>query len=697
MYCKKCGTKLDDNVSFCFNCGERVDNILNNNVNSSLNNVNNNVINNSVQVSKPTPSNKDNNTLKVIIVLLVFIVIGMFTFLVIKKLAPHENPETILTGGSRTVMIYASPTNLESEVEAATTDLSTLSGEEVDLDNLNILLYTGGTKKWHNFIKNDENAIYILKKDGFEKLESYEQKNMSDADTLQDFLDYCYENYKTDHYDLIVYDHGNALDGAVVDDFNPNDIITVSEFEKALSNSPFKKNNKLELILFRACLMGNIEVASTLAPYANYLVASEEVIWMGKIESVLDFLNDVEVEDTAIDFSKKYISSYEDFMGTADPFDDYLSCYSIIDLSKIEAVYKELEKFFDSIDVKDNYSNISKIRANIHQFAEVAGSNYIDTIDLYDFVNQLAKYSDYDKTKVLDALDNAIIFNWSNKEDINGLSIYFPYKGSAQDISYYLKVYDDLEIGEKYKSFINKFSNYKLNGSSKSLISGAVVNKETQVEGNEFSLQLTDEQINEYAHSRYLVVRKMNDEYYMPVFYSDNATLTDDGILKTNITNKIIKLKDVVHDGQVIDDAYLQVFDVSEDGEEKYLTLGTISNFENGNFIIDQANYYFGVKDNKPFISSVTSKSAEQPQGIIINPKDYTHYEFMTYWYKMFDDNGNYMTDWQGYSTYYGYEGKIDEVDFEFTSLDGTGEYYCLFMIYDIYGKSTVSSLIKLD
>ena len=214
MYCSKCGN-LSDNSSFCDKCGA-----------SFATSV-------AVPVQNST-SYKDSSTkYKIIIILLLVILLALLVILLFFK-KNNSDSDSPLTGGSRTVMIYASPTNLESDVRAMTTDLETLSGEKVDLENVNILLYTGGTKYWHNFIDNDENAIYILKEDGFEKLESYEKKNMSDPDTLSQFLNYAYDNYKTDLYDLIIYDHGNAIQGAVVDDFYENDILSLDEFAEAL-------------------------------------------------------------------------------------------------------------------------------------------------------------------------------------------------------------------------------------------------------------------------------------------------------------------------------------------------------------------------------------------------------------------------------------------------------------------------------
>ena len=385
MYCSKCGN-LSDNSSFCDKCGASF----------------------ATPVAVPTQNTviqKDSSTkYKIIIVVLLVILLSLLVMLLFFKKNNSSNGDTLLSG-SRTVMIYASPTNLESDVKSMTTDLETLSGEKVDLENVNILLYTGGTKYWHNFIDNDENAIYILREDGFEKLESYEKKNMSDPDTLSQFLNYAYDNYKSDLYDLIIYDHGNAIQGAVVDDFFENDILSLDEFAEALEDSPFNEKNKMELVLFRTCLMGSAEVALTFSPYANYLIGSEEVTWLGSHVSVLDFLNDVEKSDNAIDFGKKYIASYDNFMEVADPFGEKINCYSILDLNKIDEVFDELDNFVDKIDLKENFSYISRARSLLYEFGSTSGVDYLDTVDLYGFVDSISKYSTYDVDNLLNAID----------------------------------------------------------------------------------------------------------------------------------------------------------------------------------------------------------------------------------------------------------------------------------------------------
>ncbi|MDE5888989.1 MAG: hypothetical protein K2H20_03115, partial [Bacilli bacterium] len=343
----------------------------------------------------------------------------------------NEDKVATLNDGSRTIMIYMVGSNLETDSKIATSEIETINPESVDLEKTNVLLYTGGTEEWHNFIKNDENAIYQLKSDGFEKIETYEKKNMGDYNTFLDFLEYGSSNYETQYYDLILYDHGGAIHGAIYDDFT-NDNLSLDEFKKALEESSFSTKNKLNTVLFRTCLNGTVEVASVFAPYAEYLIASEEITNGKTGESVLNFINDIDENDDGISYGRKFIKAYEEQMENIDPLGfSTVPMYSIVDLSKISEVNKLLEEFISGINLKENYNDIVRIRSSMYQYGYTSFNESIyDTVDLYTLVSKLSKYSSKDADKLLKKIDEAIIYNWSEEKDSHGLSVYFPYNGS---------------------------------------------------------------------------------------------------------------------------------------------------------------------------------------------------------------------------------------------------------------------------
>jgi hypothetical protein len=101
--------------------------------------------------------------------------------------------------------------------------------------------------------------------------------DMGDAGVLKRFLATGMHDYPADRYALIFGDHGMAWAGvAVAESMGGGDSLAIDEIADAFK-AALPGGGKLDLIGFDACVMANLEVARTLAPYARYLVASEEI------------------------------------------------------------------------------------------------------------------------------------------------------------------------------------------------------------------------------------------------------------------------------------------------------------------------------------------------------------------------------------------------------------------------------------
>ena len=168
---------------------------------------------------------------------------------------------------TRTIMIYMVGSNLESDGGLATADIESINHNTTD-NNVRVLLIAGGTKFWkNNYINSTETSIYELKSTGFTKIKNQPTQNMGGQETLTSFLEYAHSTSKTDEYDLIFWNHGGAIDGSEYDELQ-NDNLSLEEINKALSKS-FVNKKKLELIIFRTCLNGTLEVNDTVSKYAK--------------------------------------------------------------------------------------------------------------------------------------------------------------------------------------------------------------------------------------------------------------------------------------------------------------------------------------------------------------------------------------------------------------------------------------------
>ena len=603
---------------------------------------------------------------------------------------------------TRTIMIYMAGNNLETNNAIATSDLNKIVPSEVDLEHNKVLLYTGGTKMWHNYISANEEAIYELTPEGFKKVQIYVKNNMGNDNALSSFLKYSYDYSKTDNYDLIYWGHGLGALGTVMDE-NTNDWIDLSEMETAFEKSPFNQNNKLESVIFRTCLNSTLEVAGTLYPYAKYMIASEEVTYGANGFGVLGFLNDINNSYTSIDYGKAYINSYKSQMEGMDVYGTVGSTYAIIDLSKIPELITMMDNFFAKVDVGENYRDISRIRANMSQY----GGDYkdYDTVDLYETIDNLKEYNKSDANKILKYIKNdVVVYSWITREHSNGLSVYFPFNGSVSSKAMHLSLYNRINVSSNYRTFINKFND----GMTSPSYSFAydLTDNEIKQDGKEFKLKLSEDQQNNFAKASYIIFRKEDDGFYMPVYGGRGAKLDKNGYLTTNITNKIIQVVD-----DTGDKAFFTVYqtDSKNDDYTEYTTNIILHRpIEEGELkglpILENASIHLKVdKKNKVHVGEVVIDydngfDLKNPTGTVVNLKDYNVVDFPTFRYGIVDENGNYKKpeEWTKNNIKYMWEVKGD-FHFETTSLDNSGDYYCVFVITDIQNNTYYSNLISID
>lgn len=604
---------------------------------------------------------------------------------------------------SRTIMIYMSGHDLETNGGFASTDMDAINPNLVNLEKTNVLVYTGGSKKWHNYVSSDENAIYQLTPEGYKKIQTYERSNMGDPNNLTTFLNYCYDNFQTDRYDLIMWNHGAGSKGTISDEYT-RDMLLLYEVSEGLENSRFS-NKKLETIIFRTCLNGSLEMASTLSPYADYMVASEEVTMGASGLNVLGFINNVNEKDDGKAFGEKFIKAYQDQMSKMSElsFESFDSTYSIIRLNKIPELLNKMDTFFGKINVSNNYNEIARIRSTMHQYAkDTCDVDDYDTVDLYELFDNLKIYSSNDAENLKNYLKNDVILtNWATNIHSNGLSVYFPYNGGNAEKSAYLKIYDKITASNEYKKFIKEFNSNQTNSSYSFAFN--LTDKEIKSDGKEFKMKLTKEEQDNFTKANYMIFKKENDGFYTPVYVGKDAKLDKKGYLTTNLKNNLIAFVNEVDNTK----EFFTIMQIESNSKNKEYTTSIMLEkidpnldlkdwkFDNGNahIIVDK-------KDNayldKIYLITKEEDGTISTGGAIADINSYTHIAVPYFRYKILDENGNYTSNWESSSTKYMFEAPIDKYHFETSSLD-EGDYYCVFVIYDAQNKPYYSNLIKIN
>lgn len=660
---------------------------------------------------------KSDNKLKIILLILIVVLVGFIVFAILpEKEKTSSNPHTN-TDYERTIMIYMVGANLESENGFATLDLNGINYDTLNNESTKVILIAGGSKRWkNNYIDVNNTSIYELTNDGYKVVKDQKRKNMGEASLLSEFLNYGFDNYKSKKYDLILWNHGQGVLGGELDEFT-GDYLSLPEMKKALSDSRFSSDNKLELVLFRTCLNGTIEVADTFKDYAQYMIASQEVTRGYSGNNLLKVLNNIKKDDNGKDIGIKFCNGYMDYMnyyetqrkqslaGTGTQIETLYNTYSVIDLSKVKNLENSINEFFEDINLNSNYDQVARARASLFQYASEVPM--YDSVDLYNLVRNLKSLSTAKGQKVLDNLEQAIVYNKATDSRSKGLSVYFPYRGKTSEKDFIINNYkfDDLS---KYKTFITTFSKTLNNADSKLNFLDNTITFTNKEINSDFELELSDEQKKLYNKASYIVVKDNKNGTYLPVYSGKNVSL-DGNKLKANIKGRQLKVINAKDNTSNI----LSLIEEDETDEYiKYETYGVLRKIDTDdikNWLIESAkveiildkksnNISLGNVYIKPKVETEKNKELLNMYTVLANLDSYDSISFASSSYKIFDSNGNYNDKWINTSDgiIKGLEANLSNLKFELEDYKDDSNYYAVFKIYDIYNKSYSSKMVKM-
>ncbi len=336
---------------------------------------------------------------------------------------------TALRGGGKdtaTIMVYMCGTDLESRSGMGTADLKEMLAARLG-DNLNLLVYTGGCSGWkNNLVSSRTNQIWQVKDGKLAILrDDLGSVSMTKPDTLAEYIKWCAENYPASRYELILWDHGGgSVSGYGYDEkFAASGSMGLAGVGRALKEAGVR----FDFIGFDACLMATAETALTLAPYADYLIASEEtepgVGWY-----YTDWLTAFGADPSmpTIEIGRNIVDSFVDTCAQKCP--GQLTTLSVIDLAELEATLpgalSGFSKSASSLIEQQDYQTVSNARSGAREFAQ---SSRIDQVDLVHLARNLGTK---EGTVLADALLGAVKYNRtsSNMTNAYGVSIYFPYQ-----------------------------------------------------------------------------------------------------------------------------------------------------------------------------------------------------------------------------------------------------------------------------
>ena len=644
----------------------------------------------------------DYNKIIIGLVVAIVVAIGGITFIYFStdenknNLEDDKKEEILLESSTKTIMLYMVGSDLESNFGAASSDLEEISSSLPNLDDINVVIYLGGSESYYNsYVREDENVILELTEEGLVPVEEIPAKNMGSSETLSYFINYVTDSYNTDEYSLILWDHGGGpLIGYGLDE-TTGDILTLKEIEESLNDTEFNEDNKLGFIGFDACLMGSFEVANLLDSYTNYLMASEETIpgngWN------YSFLTDLSKDDNNVEIGKKVIDTYFDYYESRTNMYDLT--LSLLDLSKIDDLNNSLNNFFGYLnsDLSVNtFAGYAKTRVKAKTFGGYSSSAQYDLVDLSNMIELTGGNSADD---VIADINDLVIYNKANINNANGLTIYYPYSNKTLAVTY-MSTYKSLGIINNYSSYIENFTNILVGKPIKTLDISDRSPVISETDDYDFTFTLTEEELSNFSTVGYNVFRRTEDGYYEIIYFGTDVVLEGNN-LKANLRDKGVK---VVTNEEESDNLVLLLYGV-EDGYRKYITPVMLTNLTDD---LDFTDY----KMESGYLQLIVYDDGRiEPLGIVpmddftsVAPKsltsldDWKTIQFLKPSYNIFDENGNYTTEWEGSGIVTGWEFHIADIKgFEkYDFSESQEEYYCIFIINDSQGNTSYSQPVLL-
>lgn len=451
-----------------------------------------------------------------------------------------ESYNAIADENAYTILVYMNGSDLESNYEAATEDLEemekALSSFEIESDIVRIVVEAGGSTSWeYEVMKEAEYGRFCITSEGVSNFTELEMRNMGEADTLTDFLNYGMEAYPAEHYILIFWNHGSgSIYGYGSDSNYEYDSLTLSEMSTAFEQADM--DSVFDLISFDACLMGTIETVATLSDYTSYLTASPELepeqgydyTWLGVFDD-MEAGNELDTIEIGNEILKTYIAYYEE--------EDYELILTLVDMSQYEEFEVTLEaimrKLFDTTTEDESlYQYLGEERQTMLGFGNESGLTTTDIVDVMDMLSKLGEYiQDEELMEQLNVAYSELVIAVASSnyiQDISGLSIYLP-SGSNEELIDDTQVYEEIGFSESYKEFVETYTAFLI---SETEIEWATL----EIEEKEITATISEDSV-ENITAAYLVTfaRGLNENEVYLISTDSDVSINRNGTLKAMV------------------------------------------------------------------------------------------------------------------------------------------------------------------
>lgn len=319
---------------------------------------------------------------------------------------------------------YFGPINIQQISYGLTVDAEV--NVIVLIDRLNLPAYTYEVK--HNQI----NTVQTL-----------EEVDMGNTETLTSFITFATTNYPATYYFLDIWDHGGGYRGACWDESSGNHL-SPHNIETSLAQAESQTGTHVQVVGFDACLMGMVEVCYELKDVTDIVIGSETLTpgygWpYTQLMTYLSTNSEADPHTLSAELVNEYVAYYP----------KYTVQLSAVDEGLIPEFADSLNTFAEALqaDISTYKSVIAGARSASQQNHILGTANAYYYIDLYKFADLISQRIHVPTVSekainVMNKLKNAVFAEGHNKQVANldakefGLTINFPPNAKAYYSSY---------------------------------------------------------------------------------------------------------------------------------------------------------------------------------------------------------------------------------------------------------------------
>ncbi len=280
----------------------------------------------------------------------------------------------------------------------------------------------------------------------YEEVRDLGELAMGRPDTLAKFIAEAADRFPADHYGLTLMDHGGAYTGGYLDVAPSTEMMSISDIRAGMIMGMQQAGiDRFDVLFHSSCLMSNYEAASALAPLAEVMAGSEEVMYVFAMLPPSGFASAQaggDGNDIAQSFMDGYVRRIEEEARINAEFGDELAsirdliAVSVIDGDRMSTLDLALKSFSDVAvaHMDEIVTQVARARAETLEFMVhspgVEATGY-DLFDLGDFLIHLRDVPDdvaVARDAAYTALTSAVAHQVTGRgtSQAKGLSVYLP-------------------------------------------------------------------------------------------------------------------------------------------------------------------------------------------------------------------------------------------------------------------------------